>query len=392
MFRRVVVVVVINLVVFLAGLLLLDVSYSAYHYRFLGNDTHWIFEDTGKTVHFDPVSGFRLTDIPSRIARVTRGKIEYLGYIKGNNFGFPDRDDFSPDRPDTSTKRYAIFGDSFSAAPYLAVNWPDRAEDLLKRAGEQVELLNFSVDGAGLANWANIVDQLIRTENFQLDGIIIATITDDLERPFTFTDSRDRTRWVLRRAGWNPELYPKDLQSALETLPDKDQGMPSVICMSEEFSPKVLQAVSRKDRVFKFRLLARASKWFTKQRRGRRIERPIVKPATLSDKDTIMRNRSRQVEVIRAFAKERNLPVLVVHIPLKEEALGKQQTKATQLVQAFSDLIQARYIDGREAFAGVTTDQLNQLWLPFDGHWGQGASDLFAEFISWQVLSDLQKM
>ena len=46
--------------------------------------TTWYFEDTGRTVHFDPVRGYRLTTVPSRITRITMGYVEYVGEFRGS--------------------------------------------------------------------------------------------------------------------------------------------------------------------------------------------------------------------------------------------------------------------------------------------------------------------
>src|SRR5947209_1950318 len=70
-----------------------------------------ITEDTGKTIFFDPVRGYRLTRTPARTARITDGRIEYVGAYRGNNQGFPDRDDFGPKRDKSYRLRFAVLGD-----------------------------------------------------------------------------------------------------------------------------------------------------------------------------------------------------------------------------------------------------------------------------------------
>ena len=114
----------------------------------------WILEQTGEEGHieYDFVRGFRLSSSPARLACIgTNGTVYSTGVLRGNNEGFPDRDDFYPDRGDRQKSRFAVFGDSFTAAPYIDLNWPDRAENLAAEKDQQVQLLNLSVFGE---DWA----------------------------------------------------------------------------------------------------------------------------------------------------------------------------------------------------------------------------------------------
>jgi len=119
-------------------------------------ESFWIYEENeaGWTYRFDPVLGYVISPEPSRLATtVSNGMIEAVGTIRGNNLGFPDRDDFHPPRDGSGRRRFAVFGDSFTATQYIARNWPDTAEDLTREGPAPLELLNFSVDGGGLVNW-----------------------------------------------------------------------------------------------------------------------------------------------------------------------------------------------------------------------------------------------
>jgi len=106
-----------------------------------------------KSIRFDPVRGFKLLKQPLRVFRITKGDIEYYGNIRGNNQYFQDRDDWYPKKPNKDISRWAVFGDSFTAGHYLEMNWPDRVEDTT----QNLMLMNFTVDGGGLANWYNII-------------------------------------------------------------------------------------------------------------------------------------------------------------------------------------------------------------------------------------------
>lgn len=186
------------------GYLLAELAVSTYYGFSWAGTSLWLFDESGKTVHFDPIRGYILTPQPSRWARVTNGTVEFAAWLKGNSQGFPSRTDFTPERPDGSVRRIAVFGDSFSAGDYLDMNWPDRTQALAEASGQRVQLLNFSLDGVGLANWWSILTRLVATQNYALDGIVFVVFENDLHRKFWVADhglilqhsnKRRRARW-----------------------------------------------------------------------------------------------------------------------------------------------------------------------------------------------------
>ena len=202
--------------------ILLEVLSSVLHvYGFTGNTSLWVFERSGRTIHFDEIRGYSLTPVPSRFARITNGVVEYVGTIRGNTQGFPDRDDFSPNRSSASVLRLAILGDSYTAAQYIEQNWPESVENMESGPGKpkNVELLNFSVDGAGLANWWSITTRIISKENYDIDGLVFAVYPVDLHRGFSFAEHRDYSRHMFARASsWNPDDWPRSREDAQELL------------------------------------------------------------------------------------------------------------------------------------------------------------------------------
>src|SRR6516162_7965158 len=105
--------------------------------------SYFLLEDTGRTFFFDPIRGYRLGITQARCALYVRGQWEYFGTFRGNAQGFPYRGDFGPARPNAATRRFAVFGDSFTHAPFLSQSWPERVEDRFRDKGESVALLNF---------------------------------------------------------------------------------------------------------------------------------------------------------------------------------------------------------------------------------------------------------
>ena len=92
--------------------------------------TAWIFENSQKTFIFDPIRGYRLTQIPAQHARLTNGTVEYVGTYVGNVQGSPDQHNFSIRKTGKLDKRYLIFAASMTSAQFLKTNWPDQVEKM----------------------------------------------------------------------------------------------------------------------------------------------------------------------------------------------------------------------------------------------------------------------
>ena len=120
-----------------------------------------ILEDTKRTVQFDPIRGYRVTTTPARSARITDGKIEFVGTLRGNAQGFFGWQDIGPKREKPYVRRIAVFGDSFTEGHYLGQCWPARAQDLTCERGVPMQFLNFAQTGAGLANWWSVLTKIV---------------------------------------------------------------------------------------------------------------------------------------------------------------------------------------------------------------------------------------
>lgn len=225
----------INALVLVALYVAAEGVYSLIAY-FTPSGSVWIAEDAGRTVRFDPVMGHTLSPSPARYARITRGVMQYIGTLQGNAQGFPDRDDFTVERPGPGYRRYAVFGDSFTAGQFLSRNWPDRAEDMFLARGRRIQLLNFSGDGWGPGNWASIIRGLLRQTPYALDGLIFAVWQSDLMRRFANTDLRGRERRAGAMApSWNPNSHPRTLEQARKGLEGRGP-LSSRIVSTEEFN------------------------------------------------------------------------------------------------------------------------------------------------------------
>ncbi len=390
--KRLARIILINFVVLSGLFAVAELVYSSYFY-FNPLTSVFILENAGKTLHFDPIKGLSLTTIPTRFARITRGKIEFIGTQEGNAQGFPDRDDFTSQRPTPETRRYAVFGDSFSAGQYISRNWPDRVEDFFTAQDQSVQLLNFSGSGWGLGNWANIIQHELDNQKLHLDGSIFAIWHSDLSRRFYFTDLRNRDRYFWSRArDWDPDSYPKSLEEANEIL-DEVNPWGYLIVSTEEFN-EILKGKPVGDRIWKFELtnslISISSSAYQDLRkmittRGQNRNKDFKTTRFVKAPSA---NKKKLYDVVKSFAQRNELPILVVYIWRKEalfDGEDKWDIRYKQQCQYFADYLGADFIDGEPPFKGLARTQLQKLWLPNDGHWGQGGSDVFAGYMMEQI-------
>ena len=331
--------------------------------------SEWFFEESGRTVHFDPVSGYRLTQVPSRWARITSGVVEYTGTLYGNRQGFPHAHDYTVQRDPPDQRRIAVLGDSFTAARFLAVNWPDRAEQELARAGHPIELMNFSVDGGGLANWWSVLTRLIGPQGYQLDGVVFTVFDNDLYRRFLFAEDRGFSSHMYGRSpGWDRADLPGSLEDAQPRL---RSAAGSHIVSSAEFD-----AVLR-------------------GRRPASVPRPALRPVIARLVWHLMLHYFHPVPLpdhweagqiammtdIRAFLEARRIPAVVIYLPSRAGLL-QGAPGLERATRDFSSRIGAEFWDGAQPFRALPPRRIRSDFFPYDAHWNQSGSDLFATFIA----------
>ncbi len=349
----------------------------------------WLIEDTGPdpTIQFDPISGYRITATPSRMACIaSNGFLDSVGTVRGNNMGFPDRDNFRAKRTDPRRRRYAVFGDSFSAAQYLKKNWPDKVEDLTRDAEQPIELLNLSVDGGGIINWWSVLTRIVDKQDFELDGIIFAVYGDDLKRGFTVWDDRvyfDDPTVGQRFIGCGRIPIGADLPSNLgEAMPYIHPIFEARIVPTPQFE-RVLRGDENLfiHRPFALYLTARCLQTVNSLIGGDAGSDPYGdEPANLIDADEYLSEIRIVMSDIREFSERTGIPVTVVEVP---SVYGLLDGSAPSLAkQRFAENVGATFVDGAKAFASLQPDAIRKCWLRYDGHWGQIGSDHFAKFMS----------
>ncbi len=362
----------------------------------------WVQENTGNgsTIQFDPIRGYRLSSISSRMAVVaSNGTVESVGVVRGNNEGFPDRDDFTQKRRYPKGKRFAVFGDSFTSAQFIARNWPDVAEDLSRDTDIPLELLNFSVDGGGIVNWWSTLTRILEPEGYEIDGVIFAVCCNDLKRgfailddQFTFSGSEGIPRMMYGRVPtYDPISLPTNWEEALQYV----KPLPPWETISTVHLDRVIEGEFRIPFQRPFQLyIAQRVRGSVRQllnldnlamissdipvNQATDLEEPS-QPFPFNTSPRFDGGRRRLVDDIRRFLKSNRIPSIVVHVPEREELL--EGTDPPEEHQDFAAVLQADFVDGSLAFKGLTQREIRASWLPYDGHWGQGGSDLFAQLM-----------
>jgi len=331
-----------------------------------GDTTFYAWEDSGKTIRFDPVRGYWLGTTPSRFVRMAAGEVDCAGTIRGNAQGYPDAHDFTLRKPSGIRRRYLVLGDSFTAGWGLETNWPDRIE----ASRPELQLYNLSTDGGGLANWWSNLTRFAIAENYQFDGVIFAVFYGDTKRSFTIKDHRDTAEPHFARVGWKPETWPRMQAEADQFLKPLAGEYASHILSTEDFERAL---ATRRLPVHK-----RQQPWIMSQLMGLPAS---IQRFTLPSDSADGKYDADQLALIDDIRRVR-VPIIVVRIPTRESLItGWHEAEP----EAFAKLLGGKFLDGADALRGLNPTQIRGLFFKHDGHWNQDGSNRFAAWVQKQI-------
>jgi hypothetical protein len=371
-----------------------EISYS-YYSAVIQSRAYCAFEKPVNLV-FDPVMGYKYTSRPVRMACVLFDEIQWSVTLRGNNYGFPDADDFSPQRT-RDGRRVLILGDSFTGQSGCEELWPDYVEKLAARDGRELELLNLAGGGYGVPNWTSLLENLVIREKWDIDEIVFAVYEgDDLERTFTFGG----------QSGGSPILAHLDNW----TIPSPiDDVMPSFTPDPEQFKPGENALVLSKADYERFLRRGRPDRY------PRRADRPHLGRLYLFD--TVQRlsegisarlkacfqpqpRRSREggpglalnaemrpiYDRLKAAVNRIGKPVKVIYIPYKPEIVADDGYAGYNRVKDFAAFLGAELHDARNAFRPLSGGERAACFFRIDAHWNQRGAHLFGEYVYRDVL------
>jgi len=319
-------------------------------------------------VRFDRTRGAFFSQQRARLAVFSSGgELLSQGLIAGNNHGFDEGDDFEIQGA-SDELRFAVLGDSFTAAPFLETSWPERVEQLLDGAdGARIRLLNMSLSGGGLGNWWSVIRDFIGGSGLELDGIVLAVYESDIERPFFWSDDA-----LYRTLGAPPRMATG---TAISWDPDEviapiESANPEFLPNWRLFEPTELDALldgGREglalDRPFRLFFAHRAFAALRNVLVGEaRAQAGSPHPSDPSDPA-----REAVLDALADFAEAREMRLLVVAVP----------DDPTGIIERFALRIGADFHPGSPHFV----DRPAELFIPIDGHWNQAGSDRFSSDI-----------
>ena len=89
--------------------------------------------------------------------------------------------------------------------------------------------------------------------------------------------------------------------------------------------------------------------------------------------------RQRLIDDIAAYLRERGIPAMVVYLPSRDSLLAKDPSpRFLPMVQSFAQQLGATFVDGRDVWTGLGDRDVRASFFPYDGHWNQRGSDMFA--------------
>ncbi len=323
--------------------------------------------DPGGNIRRDPVKGFRLSPIPSRlILATTHGEILSQGTLAGNDEGFSDPLDFGSRKP-PGTKRFVVLGDSMTAGRFIEVNWPERVNEwLVQQPGPAVVLMNMALDGGGLGNWRTLLEHVIWEEALDVDGLIFAVACDDLDRKHLWWDDSlvQRNGVGVMALTYHPTWsYRPGPFAPADHYPTNDWWM---IVSPDELNT-FLEGTwhpPRQERSAKPYLLNRAADWLG-----------LTGFSFVGDASAEPSTNAGEYDELTAWIRhdiaERKIPALVLEVP------GTDSARA----QRFAMAVGADYLSVSRTFDNAKAGCDPCFKIRYDGHWNQEGSDLFARVV-----------
>lgn len=345
--------------------------------------------------------GFRVGSTPYGVLLVdSQGRLEPPGRQQGNNWGFCDRDDFQPSRGDEPCWRIAVCGDSMTHGYFLTESWPAAVERLWPAGQRRVDLLNLALDGTGLYNWANILEQTVSAGDWELDGVVFACAFDDLHRTFTLYDDawdgRQHRMLVARLPA--DELVPAgDVAQVRARMIDVGTYFPTLA--PTRF--RELAALSTRSGA-RVPLLGRkpVGSFLLDRLWGSPWSSVRFQPAVPSPQPGSYFNRHEQTQIerIRRVLRDEGWAAVVIDLPERGELSPSEVSRGKadedffrrapdrEYVE-FAQRLGATLLDGRRAFRGLAADAHEALWLEGDIHWNQAGSTAFARWAAGELTS-----
>ena len=340
---------------------------------------------------FKKETGFEWTTGQARAVRVAASNIAYDNVFSINNAGYHSLRHYHPEKRD-GVYRIVVLGDSMTNEIHQDP-WPDRANDLL---GKPYEVYAFGVDGGGAVNWHHVFFNDV-VPQYEFDALVIAAFASDLGRAYSVFHSTQDHLYFGRFA-----KAPRSEEDFVDAyLP---RMVPVADVVADEKLAEIVDRVAGRDHSFKplrwdfymtRYLSGRISRFRREMTSGNRAASP---PVASPRKDPLEKHSPANLRMVGEIVEHclaAGKPVVFSAIPDYNGLVAFLAEGRQSLIQREVEALAERFgvtllFDGFELFRGIDPQAVREeYWLRYDHHWGQKASDLyadgFARFISQRL-------
>ncbi|MCX6351442.1 MAG: hypothetical protein NTX03_06245 [Bacteroidetes bacterium] len=330
---------------------------------------------------YDSIRGFRWQKGTHRTIKIIKGEIITDNSFTPNNKGYHCNRDFFEHKKDTSSKRIIIFGDSFTGGEFTKEVWADKTQELLNSTHQKIELYPFALSAIGVMNWHSIFfKELI--PNYDFDAVMLAVFQDDLYRGFSVIHSNTQYGSFKRFDAIPAKTEVLSLPKIVDIkTPDE---INSIITQTKngEYPKKITRRFFAKPTLYFLELFLRLPGKFLIQKSSSKQE--IISENYFSKRYGAQK--FHQLKDIINWCHAHHKKLILCAMPQREELINyntkKLYPKSAQDLKNLSQFYHLNFINGFDAFKGLSEKQIQQHWLHYDGHWNQKGSDRFAVFIS----------
>ena len=339
---------------------------------------------------YDSTSGYKWLPVEARLTKIVNNEVVFDQRFSGNNMGYISEQDYSYKKSDILTKRYMVFGDSFTSAEFLDTPWPDRVQQLLdEQANGKYDIYSFAIDGGGLYNWYRIFRYEI-VPNYKFDGVIFAIWGNDLDRDFALMHHSDTMAYfnyfetVPENFQDFEENYIPDMWETAEIVPDS---------ILDERKARALEPTPffefPKPDLFLLHLIPQAFERLSFRERQENFEERFFSNKESADslmgmqqiEENYGRDKVEMLEYVIAHCQENDKEVILAVLP---EQMGIEYNRegGYNIIQSevsfLSRHYQTGYFDGYHPFWDLNDAEVTDCFLKYDPHWSQEGSDRFA--------------
>lgn len=327
----------------------------------------------------DSIRGYRWQADSIRYFKHRMGELVFENTFSPNEQGWIMHQDYAYHKADSSTRRWMLFGNSFSAGIMLSENMPNRIQQHFDdtHPDSKSELYSFSLEGIGLMNWHSTFNKEVIPQ-YEFDGVILCVYEDNLYRGFTVMQMKEGDCFIVRTdsADWHHGTPDFSAESSYDNsnfyYPDQ----------------RITDFIKQPPKPFKWPLKNLIFSLF-KTRPQLPSYTKEAAPTMEGLRHKLGHRKFRMLKEMVEWCNEHNKPLILASIPAKQlllETTPEHKNWHQIEMELIAQTYELPYFDGYEVFKNMSSEELDAHWLKYDGHWNQKGSDLFADTFAQYLL------